>query len=457
MAEPYTLTLGEAAELIRRGDLSPVDLTRSVLDRIAAVEPRVQAWARTCAERALAEAAWLEKRLQHGQYLGPLHGIPLGMKDIYYTAGLETSAGSAILAGFVPTEDATVVRRLREAGAILLGKTHTTQFAMADPAPTRNPWNLGHTPGGSSSGSAAAVAADMALGAFGTQTAGSILRPAAYCGVVGLKPTYGRVSRHGIVPLAWTLDHAGPLAKTVHDAALLLEAVAGPDPRDPSAAPIPVPAFGGAVAEGPSGLRVGIPDRYFTERVEGAVAEAYQDALKVLEQVGVRLVDLRLPESFEAGVEAGRLIMHVEGAAVHLDWFRQRPHDYRPKLRALIEAGILVPGVSYLRAQQVRRAAIRDMQAAFTTVDALAAPAAPTPAPPGLGSTGDPVFNAPFSTFGFPALAVPMGFAPSGLPVSLQLAGGPFDEVTILRLGGAYEAATGWRTERPPLEEDGPA
>lgn len=450
--EPYELTLTEARDRIRAGVLSPVELVRSCCDRIEQVEPHVLAWVQTWAEQALADAESLTKLSRDG--MGPLHGLPIGLKDIYFTQGLETAAGSKILEGFIPSYDATVVRRLKGAGAIILGKTVTTEFAYADPGPTRNPWNVEHTPGGSSSGSAAAVAARMCPAAFGTQTAGSILRPAAYCGIVGLKPTYGRVSRHGIVPFAWTLDHPGPLVRRVADAALLLEVVAGPDPLDPSTASRPVPTYTEALARPPAGLRVGIPDRYFTAGVDPAVATAYQEALKVLEALRMSLVAVRLPLSFEAGVEAGRLIMHVEGAAFHLDWFRSRPEDYRPKLRALIEAGMMVPGVSYLRAQQVRRTAIQAMTELFHEVDLLATPVTPTPAPPGLAWTGDPVFNAPFSTFGLPALAVPMGWTPTDLPIGLQMVGRPFEEATLLRVGAAYEAATGWWKRRPPLEQN---
>ncbi len=449
MGEPWELTLAEAGELIRGGGLSPVELTRSLLDRIGNVEPRVQAWARTVPERALAEAKRLEDLLQRGTHLGPLHGIPLGIKDIYYTAGLETSAGSRILAGFVPSYDATVVRRLRDSGAILLGKTTTTECAFFDPPPTRNPWNPDHTPGGSSSGSAAAVAAGMCPGAFGTQTGGSIVRPAAFCGVVGLKPTYGRVSRYGILPFAWSLDHPGPMGRTVRDAALLLQAVAGADPRDPTAVQTRVPSYAEALDEPPRGLIAGVPDRYFSERASGEVQAAFQEAVRVLEELGVPVHEVKLPEVFEAGVEAGRVIMHAEGAAFHQDWFRRRAQDYGPKLRALIEAGLLIPAASYLRAQQIRSAAIEAMRCLFTEVDVLITPATPGPAPEGLASTGDPVFNAPASTFGLPALGVPMGFAPSGLPLGLQIVGRHFDEATVLRVGAAYEAATPWHGCRP--------
>jgi aspartyl-tRNA(Asn)/glutamyl-tRNA(Gln) amidotransferase subunit A len=451
LKEPWELTLADASEMIGKGTLSPVELTRSVLDRIATVEPRVLAWARILPQQAQAEAERLDWLLRQGTSLGPLHGIPVGIKDIYYTAGVETAAGSRVLAGFVPTFDASVVRRLQEAGAILLGKTATTEFAHADPAVTRNPWNPNHTPGGSSSGSAAGVAAGMCLGAFGTQTGGSIVRPAAFCGVVGLKPTYGRVSRHGIIPFAWSLDHPGPIAKTVRDAALLLAAVAGPDPHDLSAASRSVPAYAEALDEPPRGLTAGVADRYFPERASPAVATAFQEAIRVLETLGIRMREVKLPDCFEAGVDAGRVIMHAEGAAFHRDWYKTRSEDYGRKLAGLIEAGLMIPAASYLRAQQVRSVAIAAMRRLLTDVDVLITPSAPGPAPEGLASTGDPVFNAPASTFGFPALGLPMGFAPPGLPLGLQIMGRPFDEETVLRVGAAYEAATDWHDQRPAL------
>ncbi len=451
MKQPWELALADASEMIGKGTLSPVELTRSVLDRISVVEPHVLAWARRLPDQAMAEAERLDWLLRQGTYLGPLHGIPLGIKDIYYTAGVETAAGSKVLAGFVPTFDATVVRRLQEAGAILLGKTATTEFAYADPAATRNPWNPGHTPGGSSSGSAAGVAAGMCLGAFGTQTMGSIVRPASFCGVVGLKPTYGRVSRHGIIPFAWSMDHPGPIAKTVRDTALLLSAVAGPDPHDSSAAGQPVPSYVEGLNMSPRGLTAGIPDRYFPERSSPAVAAAFHEAVRVLETLGVRIHEVKLPDCFEAGVDAGRVIMHAEGAAFHRDWFKTRWEDYGRKLAGLIEAGLLIPAASYLLAQRVRSVAIAAMRRLLTDVDVLITPSTPGPAPEGLASTGDPVFNAPSSIFGFPALGLPMGVAPSALPLGLQIMGRPFDECTVLRVGAAYEAATPWHEQRPSL------
>ena len=458
MAEPYELSLSEAATAIARGRLSPVDLLESTLRRIREVEPRVLAWARLRADDARAEARRLTDLHAAGTLLGPLHGIPLGIKDIFYTAGVETSCGSRIMAGFVPTYDATAVARLREAGAILVGKTHTTEFASFDPSPARNPWALDHTPGGSSSGSGAAVAARMCSGALGSQTSGSIIRPAAFCGIVGLKPTFGRVSRYGVHPLAWTLDHPGPMARTVRDVAILLEAIAGPDPRDPATMSTPpVPRYA-AHLDDPDvrqravrRLRVGIPDRYFTDNLDKEAGEGYETALRVLQGAGCTVGGVRLPEVFEAGMEAHEVIHNVEAAAVHIDTYRARASDYGEKLRAIIETGLQVPAPTYVRAQQIRTRLIGDLRALLREVDVLATPASPGPAPRGLGGTGSPVFNRPFSFTGFPSLTVPCGFTRAGLPVGLQFAGRPFDEVAILSAAQAYEAATGWGTKSPPL------
>ena len=458
MSDAWKLSLREAAAAIAAGNLTPNALLESTLARIEAVEPAVLAWARLRTEDAHREAARLTMLQAKGTILGPLHGIPVGVKDIFYTAGVETACGSKIMAGFVPAEDAATVARLRAGGAIILGKTHTTEFASFDPSPARNPWAPDHTPGGSSSGSAAALAGRMCQGALGSQTSGSIVRPAAFCGVVGLKPTFGRVSRYGVHPLAWTLDHPGPMARTVWDIALLLEAIAGPDTRDPSTLSAPAPMRYASLLEqsasegfGVDGLAVGVPDRYFTDGVDADAEAAYRDALRLLEATGCNLRDVRLPPEFEAGMDAHELIHNAEVAAVHLDRYRQRAQDYGAKLRAIIETGLQIPAPTYVRAQQVRTLVIRGLRAVLTDLDAIATPATLGPAPLGLESTGSPILNRPFSFVGFPSLSVPCGFTDSGLPLGLQLAGRPFDEMTILRLAAAYEEATGWGKRLPPV------
>ncbi len=458
MSEPCDLSLSDAGAAIASGRLTPVDLLESTLTRIEQVEPRVQAWARLRTEEARREAARLWRLQKGGTILSPLHGIPVGVKDIFYTAGVETACGSRIMAGFVPEADATTVARLRTAGAIILGKTHTTEFASFDPSPARNPWALDRTPGGSSSGSGAALAARMCQGALGSQTSGSIVRPSAFCGIVGIKPTFGRVSRHGVHPLAWTLDHPGPMARTVRDVAVLLEVIAGPDPNDPTTLGAPPPARYaallddiGSAEDTVGGLRVGIPDRYFTDGVDPEAEELYRAALRVLETLGCAVREIRLPPEFEAGMEAHELIHNAEAAAVHVDRYRARSGDYGSKLRAIIETGLQIPAPTYVRAQQIRTLLIRGMRDLLREVDAIATPAALGPAPAGLASTGSPVFNRPFSFAGFPSLGVPCGFTEAGLPVGLQLAGRPFDETTILRVAAAYEDATGWGRRTPPL------
>jgi aspartyl-tRNA(Asn)/glutamyl-tRNA(Gln) amidotransferase subunit A len=436
--EPCLLTISEVAEMIRLRKLSPIELTRSVLAQIDKREPTILAWARLCPEQAIRDAEKKEALLQSGAYLGPLHGVPVGVKDVYFTAGLETSAGSTILKGFVPEEDAVAVRGLRQAGAILLGKTATTEFACFDPAPTRNPCNLNHTPGGSSSGSAAAVAAHMCMGALGTQTSGSIIRPAAYCGIIGLKPTYDLVNRRGILPLAWSLDHAGPLAKSVVDAGLLLTTIvetgSGTVFQDPQ-----LRSYWWEKGIPAANCSIGIPDRYFFSGIEGSMLDAYSKATELLGGLGGNVRQVRLPDMFEAGIAAGAVIMRVEAATFHWQWFRTRRDEYSPKLRALIEAGTRIPGVAYVRAQQARRKAIEQMRELFKEIDVLATPATPTSAPAGLDSTGDPVFNAPFTIFGLPSITVPMGVDAIGMPQGLQLAAGHFREDTLLQLGCAYE------------------
>ena len=458
MSEPWELSLGDAAAAIAAGRLSPLELIDATLNRIERVEPGVQAWARVRADDARAAARTLTGRRGSAASAGPLHGIPVGVKDIFYTEGVETSCGSKIMAGFVPSYDATSVARLRRAGAVILGKTHTTEFASFDPSPARNPWALDHTPGGSSSGSGAALAARMCHGALGSQTSGSICRPAAFCGIVGLKPTFGRVSRYGVHPLAWTLDHPGPMARTVRDVAMLFEAVAGPDPNDPSTVSAPpvssvVSALDDARGRDAAmrGLRVGVPDRYFTDGLDPEGAAAYREALRALGDLGCRVENVRLPDLFEAAMDAHELIHHTEAAAVHADTYRARPGDYGQKLRAIIEAGFHVPAPAYLRAQQIRTLLIDAMRTLLRSVDVLATPSAPGPAPAGLASTGSPVYNRPFSFLGFPSLTVPCGFTKSGLPLGVQFGGRPFEEVTLLRLAAAYEASTSWSSRAPAL------
>jgi Asp-tRNA(Asn)/Glu-tRNA(Gln) amidotransferase A subunit family amidase len=345
------------------------------------------------------------------------------VKDIYYTAGLKTTCGSRILSDFVPTYDATTVARLKQAGAIILGKTVTTEFATADPGPTRNPWHLSHTPGGSSSGSAAAVSARMVPAALGSQTYGSIQRPAAYCGVYGLKPSFGRVSRYGVSPLSWSLDHVGPLARTVTDCALLLQVLSGYDPQDPASSHAAVPDYLQAVQQADRPPRLGLVRQFYLERADPELRAHTEAVAERFARAGASLQEVKLPESFRAHLAVHRLVSGAETAAVHADLFRAHADLYRPRLRAAIETGMLIPGVAYLQAQRIRRLVRRDIAQLLQQVDYLLMPAAPGPAPRDLTTTGDPSFNALASLTGLPAITIPSGLNTAGMPLAIQLLG----------------------------------
>jgi Asp-tRNA(Asn)/Glu-tRNA(Gln) amidotransferase A subunit family amidase len=435
----HTAGVDQLAALVHNGEVSSLELVTACLERISELDGEVRAWVRTCPETALERARELDSLLQAGVRIGPLHGIPFGVKDIFDTAGLETESGSPSLKGFVPAQDAEVVRRMREAGAVLLGKTETTQFAYFDPAPTRNPWNTAHTPGGSSSGSAAAVACGMCPAAFGSQTGGSIIRPSSFCGIAGIKPTRERISRRGMTPLARSLDHAGPMARSVRDLAVLLDVVWETSEREEE------PRFRECLERPPATLKIGVPDRYFDSGLDPAMAEAFSSALKTLGELGLEVSTVSPPASFEAGAEAGKTIFAAEAAAYHRDHYERHAGDYRPKILELVEKGLRITAVEYLRAMEDRHRMRRDFLELFQRVDLVASPAAPGPAPQGLESTGDPVFNAPFTTIGFPALTVPMGLSPAGLPLGLQLAGPPLSEANLLAAGNLFETKTALR------------
>ncbi|MCI0527159.1 MAG: amidase, partial [Nitrospira sp.] len=361
---------------------------------------------------------------------------------------------SRIFADFIPTYDATTVQRLKEAGAIIVGKTATTEFAYFDPAPTRNPWNLEHTPGGSSSGSAAAVAAEMCPAALGSQTAGSVLRPAAYCGIIGLKPTYGRISRYGIFPDSWCLDHPGLFVRSVEDAALLLQILAGHDPQDSHSSTKPVPNYHqaleyfGTPGTGRSGPRIGLVREFFLERANVQIHEHIEYIVQRLIQAGAEVQDVQMPDSFAAVQAAHRTIMRVEMAAVHEDLFRKHPDKYSLKLRELIETGMLIPGVQYLQAQRIRNRFIHQIVPLFNDFDILLAPSTLSPAPKGLQATGDPSFNIPWTFSGLPAITIPSGLSESGLPMGIQLASVHFGEDKLLAVAYWCEQVLGFK-EKP--------
>lgn len=448
-----TLTLAQAAALIRTKALSPVELTAAYLARIAALDSQVKAWVYVVAEQALASARQLEDALMRGEYRGPLHGIPYGAKDLFYTAGLPTAAGSQVRPDFVPEENATVINRLQAGGAVLLGKTTMTEYAFRGGAPaTRNPWNLKHTPGGSSSGSAAALAASMALFTLGTQTLGSLLRPASYNGLTCLKATYGRISRHGVIPASWSLDHVGALTRTVEDTALVLEAMAGYDPQDPTALNEPTPRYLEDLAQSLKGRVVGVPTSFF-EPQEEAVAQALQAALVVLQELGLQVVPVDLPACLPESLAAHVLVMQTEAAAYHQERFLAAPEKFGPHLRQQLALGSLTPAVDYLQAQRVRHVFKVEFMKLFAEVDVIVTPTTSTVAPAELANTGDPAFNGPFTNIGLPALTVPIGFeAKRNLPIGMQLASAPDREALVLAIGHQYQLATAWHGARPQLD-----
>jgi aspartyl-tRNA(Asn)/glutamyl-tRNA(Gln) amidotransferase subunit A len=414
MITPHPMPVTDAARRIHEGSLSPVELLEECLARIRKVDPGLQAWVHVDEAGALAVARERAAEAKAGKFRGPLHGIPVGIKDIFHVAGMPTTAGAGPFAHEMPAEDATAVLRLRAAGAVIIGKTATTEFAYMDPAPTRNPWNPEHTPGGSSSGSAAAVAARMVPLALGTQTVGSVLRPAAYCGVVGVKPTHGLVPAAGVIPLAWSLDHVGCFARSVRDAALGLGVLAG---RTLRVSPAP-PA-------------VGLPTAWVDRATPEVVAHVREMAER-LAKAGARVEDMALPPSMSRLEEAGRNVMRVEAAAYHADRFGTDLSRHRTGIADLVRSGLALSGVEYVRANRARLACRADMAPLFARYQVLLTPVAPAPAPKGLASTGDPSFCAPWSFIGVPSISLPSGIAPSGLPLAVQLVAGPEREEDLL-------------------------
>lgn len=465
--------LSRLAAAVRRREVSPVELVEAALDRIEALDPTLNAFVLITRERALATARRAEEALLRGEDPGPLAGVPVAVKDVYEVAGLPTRAGSAALEGYTSAEDAVAVRRLEAAGGALVGKTATHEFAFGPTTdspyhgPTRNPWDPTRIPGGSSGGSGAAVAAGLVPLALGTDTGGSIRIPAAACGVVGLKPSYGRIPARGILPLSWSLDHAGPLCRCVADAALALQVLAGPDPLDPQAAPAPVPDYRVAAGVGGSaglrGLTLGVPQAWLEDRVDGGVRKAFEAALAVLADLGAAVVPVDLPPA-DGMMFVNRIITLGEAGAFHAPLLAARAEAYAPDVRARLELGQFLLARDYLTAQRLRGELAREVAQVMARVDALLTPTLPIPAAPigqGMwtyaGGEQEPVaealirFTAPFSVTGQPALSVPCGFTEEGLPVGLQIVGRVFDEPTVLRIGAAYEAAAGWSGRRPPV------
>jgi aspartyl-tRNA(Asn)/glutamyl-tRNA(Gln) amidotransferase subunit A len=462
--QPYELTLAEAAEKIKTKELSPVELTESALARIESVEPKITAFATVTVDLARKAAAQAEQEIAVGEYRGPLHGIPMGIKDLYETAGVATTSSSKVRSDYVPTHDSAVVEKLSAAGMVMVGKTHTHEFAFGAVTPTtRNPWDVEYVPGGSSGGSGAAVAAGECMVGMGSDTGGSIRIPASVCGTVGLKPTYGRVSRRGVASLSWALDHVGPLTRTVRDTALVMDAIAGYDRADPASVDVPVPDFTAELDAGVAGLRIGVPTNYFTDRVDPEVAQAVSTAIALLEEQGARLREVTIPlAEYIAPTEWA--IMLPEASAYHQGMLREKAALYGDDVRLFLETGELVLATDYIKALRARTLIQQAWRGMFESIDVLIAPTLATPAfrvdepeitwPDGSQEAATDSYvrlSAPANVTGLPALSVPCGFTTGGLPIGMQILGRPFSEPTLLTVGEAYESATDWAKLAPAL------
>jgi len=462
----------ELAALIKSRKVSPVEVVQAFLDHIDKLNPRVNAYITVTREHALAAARAAEKEIMAGKYRGPLHGLPYAPKDILATKGIRTTNGSKVTADVVPTYESTITSRLNAAGAILIGKLNLLEFAMGSGVvsgfgPSRNPWHLDYSPAGSSSGSGAALAAYMTPLSIGTDTGGSIRGPANNCGVVGLKQTYGRVSRYGVTTLSWTLDHAGPMTKTVADAAMVLQAIAGSDSQDSTAAQEPVPDYAKAMTGGVKGLRIGVPTNYFFQNINPQTVKAVRAAITQLQGMGAIVVDVEVPHAELAG-SAGWIVAMAEAACFHEQRMKRTPELFDPIVRERLDAARFYPATDYIKGLRVRSMLMDSMRRVFERCDVMAVPSG-NPAtkldPPEIagtdvkpGSTSPPYRGG--NTFignmtGLPAIVIPCGFTSDSptLPLGIQFYGKPFDEATLFRVSHAYESATDWHTRRPPLDE----
>ena len=482
----HDLTIHELRHKLRRGDLTSTQLTHALFDRIEDTDGKIGSYLTVCRDRGMAEARAADERLANGDASSPLLGIPLALKDVLLTEGVPTTCASRILQGFTPPFDATAVRRLREAGAVLLGKTNMDEFAMGSSTEnsgfslTRNPWNPDRVPGGSSGGSAAAVAAGQCVAALGTDTGGSIRQPAAFCGVVGLKPTYGRVSRFGVVAYASSLDQVGPITRDVSDCALVLQAIAGHDPADSTSVDAPVPDYPSELSRGASGLRVGVPGEYFAAGIQPEVEQAVRQGVREIEKAGAAVVEVSLPRTgyavaayyVIATAEASSNLARYDGMRygpraqaedLTSTYTKSRSQGFGPevKRRILLGAYVLSAGyydAYYLKAQKARTLVRQDFESALRQCDAIVAPTTPTTAFKIEEMTEDPlrmylsdIFTVPANLAGLPAMSLPCGFDRAGLPIGMQVIGRPFDEATVLRLGHAFEQATDWHRRKPGI------
>lgn len=470
------LTIADVSEQIRSKAVSPVELTKLMLDRIEALNPRLIAYVTVSADEALAAAKFAEAEILKGKYRSPLHGIPVSLKDNLATRGMRTTAGSKVLADWIPDFDATVVARLKEAGAIILGKTNMHEWANGGTTinpfygTTLNPWDTARIAGGSSGGSAVAVATSMCLGSIGTDNGGSVRNPASLCGTLGFKPTYGRVSRYGGLPGdgGFSTNHFGVFTKTVRDCALMLQEIAGQDSDDLNSAKEPVPDYQSGIEKGVKGLKVGLVKDYFDRAMAKNVRQAFLDAQRVLKSLGATFVDVEVPH-IDATSVAWTFITRPENASENLPYMRARPRDYSPTLLKRNIAAMLIPTDAYITAQRVRRTICREFDDVFNEVDLIIAPTAPVPAPtveetkrgvmevdgetvklesPGVNFRS--LFTTPFNVTGLPALSICCGFSNGGLPIGMQFVGPRFEEARVMRAAHAYEREAKWYERRPP-------
>jgi aspartyl-tRNA(Asn)/glutamyl-tRNA(Gln) amidotransferase subunit A len=448
------LSLVEAGELIRARKVSPVELTKACLARIERLNPVLNAFITITADSALARAREAEADIHNGKWRGPLHGVPVALKDIVDTLGVRTTAASALFKDRVPSQNAEVVSRLEAAGAVLLGKLNLHEFAYGGTSITsyfgavHNPWKPDHIAGGSSGGSGAAVAAGLCFGALGTDTGGSIRLPAAYCGIVGVKATYGRVSTRGVLPLAWSLDHVGPMTRTVADAATMLQVIAGYDPQEPTSVPRPIPEYKTALRRSVNAFRLGVPREYFTA-LDPDIESAVNAAVAVLAKLTAGVRDVPFPVS----ADDRTVIRAAEAYAYHSRNVRETPELYQPEVLARIRAGADVSATAYIDSRRRMEQMRRDVDSAFRSVDVLVMPTTPIPPIPIAQPPGEDNVRirniAPFNLYGFPAISLPCGLTRNGLPVGLQIVAPPWGEEALLRLAHGYEQATDWHKRRP--------
>ena len=456
------LTIVDAARQISKRQLSPVELTQAVLARVEALNPKVGAFITVAGEQALAAARTAEREIQRGNYRGPLHGIPVGVKDTYYTKGIRTTAATPVLENFVPDFDAAIVERLTGAGGILIGKLNLPEWSFGGYTPgCNNPWDLTRNAGGSSGGAGAALAASMLLGATGGDTSGSIRNPASTCGVVGLKPTFGLVSRYGVVPISWSLDHLGPMAKTVEDTAILLGIIAGYDARDRSSVRVQMPDYRRLVRN-VRGMRLGVIAAAEIDQFHPEVKQAFADAVKVLQGLGAEIREVTFPARMKVAAGCQRIIRICDAATYHRQFLTTDAADKYlseigrsgpgvSRVRTSVEGGSLVTAAQYQQAQRARALFIDDMHKVFEPLDALLSPTMPSP---GLVAADPPeTFRSWWNVCGFPAISLPCGFSkePANLPIGLQICAKPFQDARVLSLAHAYESATDWHKRRPAL------